>query len=48
MLGVTIFGLLFTPVFYVVSRWIASRLPGRRPKATVRLETLAIEGPSPE
>lgn len=24
MLGVTIFGLLFTPVFYVVCRWIAS------------------------
>ncbi len=28
MLGVTLFGLLFTPVFYVVSRWIAARLPG--------------------
>jgi hypothetical protein len=23
MLGVTLFGLLFTPVFYVVVRWIA-------------------------
>src|ERR1700755_1047157 len=30
MLGVTVFGLLFTPVFYVISRWIAARLPGRR------------------
>jgi hypothetical protein len=29
MLGVTFFGLMFTPVFYVVSRWIADRLPGR-------------------
>jgi len=33
MLGVTIFGLLFTPVFYVVCRWISERLPGRRVKA---------------
>jgi multidrug efflux pump subunit AcrB len=32
MLGVTLFGLLFTPVFYVVSRWIAARLPGRKPR----------------
>jgi HAE1 family hydrophobic/amphiphilic exporter-1 len=28
MLGVTIFGLLFTPVFYVVARWIGERLQG--------------------
>jgi HAE1 family hydrophobic/amphiphilic exporter-1 len=26
MLGVTFFGLVFTPVFYVVVRWIGSRL----------------------
>ena len=26
MLGVTLFGLLFTPVFYVVVRWIGERL----------------------
>ena len=25
MLGVTIFGLLFTPVFYVICRWLAGR-----------------------
>ncbi|MEA3026099.1 MAG: hypothetical protein QOF91_1384, partial [Alphaproteobacteria bacterium] len=25
MIGVTIFGLIFTPVFYVVSRWVAER-----------------------
>ncbi|MBW8303248.1 MAG: efflux RND transporter permease subunit, partial [Brevundimonas sp.] len=31
MLGVTLFGLLFTPVFYVVSRWLASKMP--RPPA---------------
>jgi hydrophobe/amphiphile efflux-1 (HAE1) family protein len=28
MLGVTFFGLIFTPVFYVVMRWVASNLPG--------------------
>jgi hypothetical protein len=25
MIGVTVFGLLFTPAFYVVSRWMAAR-----------------------
>jgi hypothetical protein len=32
MIGVTVFGLLFTPAFYVVSRWVAvraQRLRGR-------------------
>jgi hypothetical protein len=29
MIGVTSFGLVFTPVFYVVSRWLATRR-GRR------------------
>ena len=28
MIGVTIFGLIFTPVFYVVSRWSAERHGG--------------------
>ncbi len=28
MLGVTLFGLLFTPVFYVVCRWLGTRLGG--------------------
>jgi multidrug efflux pump subunit AcrB len=35
MIGVTIFGLIFTPVFYVVSRWFAarfSRTPEKKPK----------------
>ena len=27
MIGVTIFGLIFTPVFYVVMRWLGDRLP---------------------
>jgi HAE1 family hydrophobic/amphiphilic exporter-1 len=30
MIGVTIFGLLFTPVFYVVFRAVAAKLPGRK------------------
>jgi hypothetical protein len=30
MIGVTTFGLIFTPVFYVVSRWIALHLAKRR------------------
>ncbi len=25
MLGVTLFGLIFTPVFYVVCRWLATK-----------------------
>ena len=32
MLGVTFFGLVFTPVFYVTSRWIGSILHGKRQK----------------
>ncbi|MBX9614000.1 MAG: multidrug efflux RND transporter permease subunit [Caulobacteraceae bacterium] len=31
MIGVTIFGLLFTPVFYVICRGLAARLPQRDP-----------------
>ena len=34
MIGVTIFGLLFTPVFYVVTRWLALRL-SRKPREAV-------------
>jgi multidrug efflux pump subunit AcrB len=30
MIGVTIFGLLFTPVFYVVVRWIEDRFARRK------------------
>ncbi len=32
MIGVTLFGLLFTPTFYVISRWLAA-LGARRPKS---------------
>ena len=30
MIGVTFFGVIFTPVFYVVTRWIAEHLQRRR------------------
>jgi multidrug efflux pump len=30
MIGVTAFGLIFTPVFYVVTRWLALRFTGQR------------------
>ncbi|MBX9829381.1 MAG: efflux RND transporter permease subunit [Xanthobacteraceae bacterium] len=30
MVGVTVFGLIFTPVFYVVTRWLAGRMSRRR------------------
>jgi len=37
MIGVTLFGLLFTPAFYVISRnlgdWVAARIRRRRPQA---------------
>jgi hydrophobe/amphiphile efflux-1 (HAE1) family protein len=35
MLGVTIFGLIFTPIFYVVSRGLGRFLPQRRQKENV-------------
>jgi multidrug efflux pump subunit AcrB len=31
MIGVTAFGLIFTPVFYVICRWLAAR--GRKQEA---------------
>jgi hydrophobe/amphiphile efflux-1 (HAE1) family protein len=39
MLGVTLFGLLFTPVFYVLVRWIGTR--GRRGEPTVATDQAA-------
>jgi hydrophobe/amphiphile efflux-1 (HAE1) family protein len=36
MIGVTIFGLIFTPVFYVVRRYIADRLSRQRAQPAVR------------
>jgi multidrug efflux pump subunit AcrB len=36
MIGVTAFGLVFTPVFYVVSRYFAGRVRRRRPSHAPR------------
>jgi hydrophobe/amphiphile efflux-1 (HAE1) family protein len=40
MIGVTAFGLLFTPVFYVATRWLSSKTPqpptGNAPASTAR------------
>ncbi len=36
MIGVTLFGLLFTPAFYVVSRWFAGLARRRRAKAAAQ------------
>jgi HAE1 family hydrophobic/amphiphilic exporter-1 len=33
MLGVTLFGLVFTPVFYVAVGWVGERVARRSPKA---------------
>ena len=37
MLGVTLFGLLFTPAFYVACRWLALRITRKRRVPRVRL-----------
>jgi multidrug efflux pump subunit AcrB len=34
MLGVTLFGLIFTPVFYVIVRWLAPKTPTEAPNAS--------------
>jgi hypothetical protein len=33
MIGVTAFGLVFTPIFYVVCRWLAEKTSRRHPVA---------------
>jgi len=33
MIGVTVFGLMFTPMFYVVCRWLGAALSRRKPAA---------------
>jgi hypothetical protein len=36
MIGVTVFGLIFTPAFYVICRWIAIKMSRRSPPATTQ------------
>jgi multidrug efflux pump subunit AcrB len=44
MLGVTFFGLIFTPVFYVVTRWLSAKLPqSHKPTPT---KTVQYDEPS--
>jgi hypothetical protein len=48
MIGVTAFGLIFTPVFYVLCRWLARRFAGETARATPATGTpapLASGGP---
>jgi multidrug efflux pump len=48
MLGVTIFGIFFTPVFYVVIRWFAGRAvtaPGPDAKKVVATSPATVDGP---
>ena len=35
MIGVTFFGVIFTPAFYVITRWVAEKLSRRRAKPVV-------------
>ena len=44
MIGVTVFGLLFTPVFYVGCRWLSARFS--RSKAVTPEATQEIAGQS--
>ena len=45
MLGVTLFGLLFTPVFYVLTRRIELRLGAKREAPSARRSRLMTVGP---
>jgi multidrug efflux pump len=49
MLGVTIFGIFFTPVFYVVIRWFSGRGPTvAKPATTPELAKvpITVDGPA--
>ncbi|WP_300577743.1 efflux RND transporter permease subunit [Phenylobacterium sp.] len=48
MIGVTLFGLIFTPVFYVVCRRLAERLPGRKAKPEPAAEPGVLTHQAPE
>lgn len=45
MIGVTVFGLIFTPVFYVMASWVASKLPRRR-RRVAAAPPLAVAEPA--
>ncbi len=43
MIGVTAFGLIFTPVFYVVSRWVALHLSARRKETSEKDQLTSLD-----
>jgi hydrophobe/amphiphile efflux-1 (HAE1) family protein len=47
MLGVTVFGLLFTPVFYVVCRWLGSLSFRRKPRPAASVTGPQAARPAP-
>jgi multidrug efflux pump subunit AcrB len=47
MIGVTLFGLLFTPVFYIVARGVADRIP-KPPRPPPQVPTTSAALPDPE
>jgi hydrophobe/amphiphile efflux-1 (HAE1) family protein len=47
MIGVTVFGLIFTPTFYVVTRWLSKRLP-QPPKKKPAMPTTGAPAPEAE
>ena len=49
MIGVTVFGLIFTPVFYVLTRWLSARLPQPpRVKPPVPTTSAVPDAPEPQ
>src|SRR5204862_7299561 len=44
MLGVTLFGIFFTPVFFVVIRWLTARGPSAPPAHALSVEAPAADG----
>jgi multidrug efflux pump subunit AcrB len=49
MIGVTVFGLIFTPVFYVLTRWLSAKLPQPpRVKPAVPTTSAVPDAPEPQ
>nr|WP_295661103.1 multidrug efflux RND transporter permease subunit [Polymorphobacter sp.] len=47
MIGVTVFGLLFTPVFYVIASWVTSKLPTVHIRKKTAEPPAALPAPGP-
>jgi hypothetical protein len=48
MLGVTIFGIFFTPVFYLVIRWMTARKKDASQELAAKIAAQAAVGTEPE